>query len=239
MVEKMKHDVVYFVKDTPLNPELVYSLRSLEKNWSYNDVWFCGGCPERLKPDHHMKIKQIGFNKWEKVRYSIHLVCLNDQISDDFWLFNDDFFILKKSQDYKPQYNGRIDEYIELIKARHNGSHSEYTLRLLGTIRALEEAGCSTLNYEIHKPMLINKGKALEVLEKFNGVGGFRSLYGNYWKIGGIDRHDMKIKQMSYGRMDLVENEWDYLSTTDNSFQIGEVGRFIRDNFSERSRFEV
>lgn len=42
------YDVVYFVKDTERNEELKYSLRSLEQNWKYNKVWFCGGCPSDL-----------------------------------------------------------------------------------------------------------------------------------------------------------------------------------------------
>ena len=75
-------------------------------------------------------------------------------------------------------------------------------------------------------------------MERFPDVPGFRSLYGNYFGVGGVDVHDMKIKQMNYGRMDLVENEWDFLSTSDSSFRDGEVGRFIRNKFKERSRYE-
>ena len=86
--------------------------------------------------------------------------------------------------------------------------------------------------------MLLNRKKLLEVLEKFPNVPGFRSLYGNYWKIGGIDRHDMKVKIMNYNNMYAVENFWDFVSTSDESFRDGEVGRFIRNRFDKKSRFE-
>lgn len=36
-----------------------------------------------------------------------------------------------------------------------------------------------------------------------------------------------------------VVDEWDFLSTSDDSFKNGEVGRYIRDKFKERSRFEI
>ena len=230
-----KHDIVYFVKATSKNEELRYSLRSVEKNWPYFRVWFCGGCPDDITPDKMMKLKQQGLNKWEKVRNSIIAVCKNDEITEDFWLFNDDFFVMKKrKKDFEPQYNGLIADYIERIKKKYHGSHSEYTIRLLKTIETLEKANYESLNYEVHKPMLINRKKALEVLEKFPGVGGFRSLYGNYWQVGGENQHDMKIKEL--GVFDW--EDWEFLSTADKSFREGEVGKYIRGKFNKISRFE-
>lgn len=230
-----KHDIVYFVKNAVFNEELRYSLRSVESNWPHFRVWFCGGCPDGIKPDKMMRLNQPGLNKWEKVRNSIIKVCENNEITEDFWLFNDDFFVMKKRKaDFEPQYNGRIADYIEQIKKKHYGSHSEYTVRLMNTIDALEKAGFGTLNYEVHKPMLINRAKALEVLERFPNVGGFRSLYGNYWQIGGENQHDMKIKELRTFDWE----DWEFLSTADKSFREGDVGRYIRGKLNKISRFE-
>ena len=104
-------------------------------------------------------------------------------------------------------------------------------------LEALKKVGCTTLNYEVHKPMLINKQMGLEILNRFPDVPGFRSLYGNYYQIGGINRQDMKIRATSYNMS--VVDDWDFLSTSDDSFKNGEVGRYIREKFKERSRFEV
>ena len=230
-----KYDIVYFVKSDVFNEELRYSLRSVETNWPYFRVWFCGGCPDGINPDIMMRLNQQGLNKWEKVRNSIIKVCENNEITEDFWLFNDDFFVMKKRKaDFETQYNGRIIDYIERIKKKHHGSHSEYTVRLLKTIEALENADRGTLNYEVHKPMLINRQKALEVLDKFPEVGGFRSLYGNYWQIGGENRHDMKIKELRTFDWE----DWGFLSTADSSFREGDVGKYIRGKFNKISRFE-
>lgn len=233
-----KYDVVYFVKNNVINAELVYSLRSLEENWSYKRVWFCGGCPDSVKPDKLFRIEQRGLNKWEKVRNMIVDVCKNDNITENFWLFNDDFYILRPiSEDMPPQYNKTLVEYADYIEQKQ-GTADDHTCALKKAAEVLRNAGLTTFNYEVHKPMLINRKKALEVLDRFPNVHCFRSLYGNYWQIGGVSQHDMKIKKRNYGRMDLVENYWQFLSTSDTSFNEGNVGEFVRGRFNKKSRFE-
>ena len=234
-----KHDIVYFVKDEPENEELRYSLRSVEQNFSYRNVWFCGGCPDGLKPDKHFDLKQEEFVKWDRVRAMIAKVCENDEISEDFWLFNDDFFILKPMKGMKPQYNGELKPYIEYTESKHNGIADGFTIRLRQAYQDLTKAGLTTLNYEVHKPMLINRKKALEVLRAFPNTPCFRSLYGNYFAIGGEDKHDMKIKIENYAKILSVQNFWDFVSTDDKSFKNGNIGEFLREKFDKKCRFEL
>ncbi|MBR0403099.1 glycosyltransferase family 2 protein [Candidatus Saccharibacteria bacterium] len=235
---KGKYDVVYFVKDGPTNDELTYSLRSLEKNWHYKNVWFCGGCPANLKPDKHFKVNQNGASKWDRVRNMITEICKNDEITENFWLFNDDFFILKPAtENMPPQYNSDLISYIERIEKKQ-GASDDYTERLRVTANTLNGLGKTIFNYEVHKPMLVNRKKALEVLDKFPDTPGFRSLYGNYWEIGGENKHDMKLKVLQYSKMSDVENTWDFLSTSDTSFHDGVAGDFIRKRFYQKSGFE-
>ncbi|MBQ3474468.1 glycosyltransferase [Candidatus Saccharibacteria bacterium] len=237
---KGEYDIVYMVKDEYENEELRYSLRSVEQNWKYRNIWFCGGCPNGLKPDKMFPIKQEGFLKWDRVRDMLIKVCENDDISENFWLFNDDFFILKPmADDMQPQYNGELIPYIERIEKKHQGREDAYTSRLRQANNTLKKMGYTTFNYEVHKPMLINRKKALEVLKKFEGTPCFRSLYGNYYAIGGINKHDMKIKVLNYGKMYLVEGTWEFLSTSDDSFNYGQVGTFLREKFYKKCRFEL
>ena len=234
-----KYDVVYFLKQSPTNEELRYSLRSLEKNWQYNDVWFYGGCPSDIRPDHYVQLQQTASSKWQRVRNLVYEACKNDEITEDFWLFNDDFFILKKkSENMPPQYNKTLEKRIEKIEKR-NGHADEYTNRLKHLVKTLKSDSKGTLDYAVHKPILINRKQMLEVLEKYPDEPMIRALYGNYWKIGGVSKHDMKIKILNYSKMDLVMRDWDFLSTSDSSFQNGNVGRYIRDKFSVKSRFEL
>ena len=231
-------DVVYFVKDEPENEELRYSLRSVEQNFEYRNVWFCGGCPDGLKPDKHLKIRQDQFTKWDRVRNMIREVCTNEEISDNFWLFNDDFFILKPMKHMEPQYNGELKPYFEYVESKHDGIADGFTIRLRQAYQDMTKAGLTTLNYEVHKPMLINKKKALEVLERFPNTPCFRSLYGNYWHIGGEDKHDMKIKIENYKKILSVQNFWDFVSTDDKSFENGNIGEYLREKFDKKCRFE-
>lgn len=236
---KGKYDIVYFVKDCIVNEELRYSLRSVEKNCKYRDVWFYGGCPSTLKPDHHIGVVQIQPSKWERVRNMMMLVCQNDQITEDFWLFNDDFFVLKPMPEDMPAYhNGSIYRQIVRVEDRHGMTSNDYTRRLRHLCQTLERAGKGVNNYGVHKPMLINRKKMLEVLRLFPDEPMNRALYGNYWEVGGVRRKDMKIRVSEYN-MAKVDQEWDFVSTSDDSFSTGAVGRYIRSKFNERSRFEV
>lgn len=234
-----KYDIVYFVKDAPVNDELVYSLRSVEKNLPYRRVCFCGGCPKNLRPDQQIKVTQDGTSKWNNVRAMIAEICRSDFITDDFWLFNDDFFVLKPMpEDMPPQYNGDLISYVDRID-RKQGHSDDFTRRLRCAAEILAARGKTTLNYEVHKPMLINRKKALEVMEQFPRTPAFRSIYGNCLNIGGENKHDMKVKVTKFNKLFFVENVWEFVSTDDNSFESGDVGEMIRMRFTERSRFEI
>lgn len=237
--ERGKYDIVYFVKDCTTNEELRYSLRSVEKNFKYHDVWFYGGCPVNLKPDHHVAVVQSEPSKWERVRAMMMKACENDSITEDFWLFNDDFFILRPvPEDIPPYYNGSIYKQIVKVENRHGMVSNDYTRRLRHLIETLDRAHKGHNNYGVHKPMLINRKKMLEVLRLFPDEPMSRALYGNYWEIGGVRRKDMKIRVNSYEFMDEVKTQWDFLSTSDESFNGGNVGAFIREKFTNKTRFE-
>lgn len=233
-----KHDVVYFVKECPNNEELRYSLRSMEENWLYNDVWFYGGCPNELKPDHHVKSVQNAPSKWENVRNMMLEACKNEDITEEFWLFNDDFFIMRPIKDFEPRYDGTLTSKIQQIRDKHGGEDSEWTKNLGRLLELLKENGKSEFCYAIHEPMLINRKKMLEVLEKFPDEPMQRALYGNWWGVGGV--HDDDPKYAMPEPRDIAEKlgRHDVISTSDDSFKSGYVGRWLRDRFNRPSRFE-
>lgn len=237
--DKGRYDVVYFVKNCDIDEELRYSLRSLEENWKFRDVWFYGGCPKGLRPDHHIPVLQDARSKFENVRNTMREVCTNNAITEDFWLFNDDFFILKPvSEDMPPQYNGDLYERIVRIEDRHGQVSTTYTKKLRHLASTLRNARLSTKNYAVHKPMLVNRKKMLEVLDRFPDEPMIRALYGNYWGIGGVDKHDMKIELLDFDKMDMVGAKWEFVSTSDDSFNSGNVGRYLKAKFGHKSRYE-
>lgn len=228
------NDIVYFVKNASQNEELRYSLRSVDANFPHRKVWIYGGKPTDIVPDEFVPVRQIGTTKWEKVRNMLKSVCENEKITEDFWLFNDDFFINQKPTDFKPIYDGSIYKRIVQIEGRNYDKPSIYTMQLRLMLKELERRcpDAPMNNYAVHFPMLVNREKMLTVLNRFQSPM-FRVLYGNYWNIGGVDMKDMKILRNNNIPEDAV-----YLSSDDNSFMTGEIGRYIRKKFNGKSRFE-
>jgi hypothetical protein len=229
-----KHDVVYLVKDGAKNEELRYSLRSVEKNFPHGKVWFFGGGPQYLVPDERVKLAQYEDTKWHNTTALIRNVCMNPEVSDDWWLFNDDFFIMKPFKVKGAIYDRDLYRRIVEIENR-NGMHpSVYSCNLRKTALELESRGLGVINYAVHMPMLINKEKALATLEEFPGEPMFRSLYGNHHAIGGVQIPDCKCG--------MIGQEFDedaaFLSTSDTTWIRERVGEFIRETFTERCKYE-
>lgn len=229
----MKHDIVYILKNDIEPEELRYSVRSVEKNFTYSRIWFAGGIPDGIKPDRAMPIEQTGASKWEKVRNTLIEICNNDEITEDFWLFNDDFFVMKKVKDQAPMIAGTIRYRIDAIEKKYN-RRTKYSNQLRNTMNELRSKGFDRLDYALHVPMLINRAKALETLEAFPDCPMFRSLYGNQHRIGGVIAEDVKVLQMD----EEPPHDSVYLSTLDETFRDGRAGQYIRDKFKVPSQYE-
>ena len=226
---KVNNDIVYLVKESIINEELRYSLRTLH-NFPHNKVWFYGGCPKGLKPDYHIHCKQTG-NKWENVRMMLIKACKNPQLSTDFWIFNDDFFVMEKIENPINYYNGDLYKRIVTIEDKF-GRITSYTKLIRDVCKELESMGCETKNYTLHIPLLVNKNKLLELLKLTNCIG-YRSLYANYYEIGGEEMNDVKITNI-FKRY----RKGPYLSTDERSFN-GVVGDQIKKLFPNKCKYEI
>ena len=223
------NDIVYFVKDTDKNEELRYSLRSL-KNFPHGKVYFYGGCPKGLKPDVHIKVNQDQPTKWMNIFKMFKMACLNKDISKDFWLFNDDFFIMKPVKKGPNYFEGDLYKRVVTLEDKHGGI-TPYSQQLRYTLQELEGMGCETKNYALHVPFLINKNKGIELTNIINGPM-IRCLYGNYFNIGGENHSDVKIDSVTKGYKDT-----EYLSTNDKSFK-GLIGEQIKMKFPDKCEYE-
>ncbi len=229
-----KYDVIYILKYDVEPYELRYSLRSIEKNLPHGDVWFVCGQPFGLIPDRTITMRQKGILKWEKARSSMLKVCSNPHVPDKFWLFNDDFFVLKPVESETPFFGGTLRDHILHIEHRYNDKHTGYTRALRYCEFTLNDSDLPTFDYALHVPMLIEKEKMLAALESFPDCPMFRSLYGNYAGIGGNQHDDVKI----VGLMEKMTDDMDYVSTSNESFKNGIVGKQIRDMFPDMCRYE-
>lgn len=229
-----KLDVVYFLKENIESDEIRYSLRSVDENFPHARVWFVGGQPKGLTPDMRLYVKQNAPVKWLNVRNMLKAACENSDIPEEFWLFNDDFFILDRWGGEANRYNGTLRDHIVHIEKRHGGEQSAYSTRLRQCEKLLADAGYTTYNYAIHCPMLISKEKMLKTIERFPGCPMFRSLYGNMWRKEGFDVCELDNKIAD--KTGQAFGEW--CSTTDLSFRDGLVGDQIRFRFHEPCRYE-
>lgn len=230
-----KADIVYFVKNAPHNEELRYSLRSIEKNFPHATVWIYGFCPYELNTDRIVNVEQMEPTKWQNTRKLMAAACANDDITPDFWLFNDDFFIMKPITELPPLYDGDIITHIEEIKVRHGGAGTAYTRQLEHLVKTLKKAGYGTKNYAIHKPMLINRAKMRETLEKYPDEPMLRALYGNMHNIGGQPAKDCKIA--AHLRPNTKDEA--IISTDDYAFANLDTGDYIRAQFPDKCKYEV
>lgn len=230
----MKYDIVYILKNNIDSDEIRYSLRSVCKNFPYERIWFVGGCPVGITPDEHVDYRQVGYTKWQLATSSIYRACQLDGITEDFWLFNDDFFVMKPIDDLEPMIRGTLQQRIYDIQNPRNGIPSSYSQQLNKAMRTLKMNGYPQLDYALHVPMLINKEKALEVLNRFPDCPMFRSMYGNYWGIEAVKVKDVKVRNLTDCPKDSV-----LLSTDDKSFYHGKVGEYIRECFPEPCKYEV
>lgn len=229
-----KLDIVYFVKNTRKNPELIHSVRSVCQNFPYHKIWFVGGCPEGIIPDCHISVQPISNIKTKNTANLFKIVCENPSITDDFVLFNDDFFVLDKVTDLPPRYYSTLSWTASRIRTIY-GHSTRYTNLLEEASDALEEAGYETHNFDMHTPMVINKKAMLEVMARFPGVGCKRSLYGNYYELWkkGVEKSDVKI----HGTGPYLLDE-QFCSTDDESFIKGETGRILRNKFATPCKYE-
>lgn len=231
----VKYDIVYILKEDIDSEELKYSIRSVVENFPYNRIIFYCGCPNDIKPDVMIPFNQEGYGKINKVLMTLKTVMENDDISENFWLFNDDFFVMKPYESGLPWTNGSLLDVTENIEKRTNGFGSRYTDILKWTAKHLHDQKKDIKSYATHTPMLINRRKASIVLKSFSFPFSFRSVYGNFWKVPAKKHADVKIVDLDI----CPDDSYEFLSTNEKSFAKGKVGEYIREKFPTPSKYEI
>ena len=195
-------DIVYVLKKADDNPNLKYSLRSLVNVSGYNRVWFSGYCPTWTKPDGYILTRQ-NKSKWLNSLTNVIAACENDNITEDFILFNDDFFAIHPIHiDKHLSYcNSTLDtaiiNYHQTKDSTWKNSHaqSKQLLKALGSTHFD--------NFAIHTPMIINRKHFLEIIHhpliqnfiKTHSMLSYRNIYGNMYWVPPKNIMDVKLRQ--------------------------------------------
>lgn len=228
-----KFDIVYILKEELDTEELIYSLRSIEANFPHGKVWFVGGQPQGLTPDVAFKHKQVGESKWDLIRSSMLKVVGSEELTDKFFLFNDDFFVMKPFKgEFVNFVDGSLTERIEELR-KLNPWLNPYARTLYKAREELKSLGYGERNFDVHLPMLFTKEKVKEAINKCSSPQ-MRSIYGNITQEPCIEHKDVKVYDMN-----LVPEDMDFLSTNDDTFKKGKVGEYIRGVFSSPCKYET
>lgn len=220
-------DVVYVLREANWNPSLKLSLRSLN-NIKHGKVFTVGHTPVWVQNTIKIDVKQ-GEDRFRNTTRNLIAACEHPELSDEFILMNDDFYILRQIDDIPVYHRGLLGP---LAEAEDGGPYRkqrkeayEYLLSL-----GIEEP----LNYDLHIPMVVNKHKMLEILKDLKkGHSHKRSVYGNIVRLGGEFMNDVKI----HGNDDF-DPTLPFLSSNTDAIDHGLLGKFLKKLFKEKSIYE-
>lgn len=231
-------DVVYIVKPSNANEELRHSLRSVAANLPHRRVVIAGHKPVWAKGVLHIPTLQNSPSKYLNAEENWQAAMNHPGVSDDFILFNDDFFVMKPITEIPAAHRGDLDDVIEY----YSTMPSAYLSNMQATKEVLERLAFTDLkSYALHIPMVMNKERRkilqaiITLVNPMHLDTQMRTLYGNFWRVGGKQMDDVKVNKPG----EKFNPKSTFLSTSDQSFRAGEVGRFIRERFNEKCKYEV
>lgn len=238
-------DVVYTVRHGDRNDELRYSLRSLQ-NLPHDNVWFVGYTPRWAKVNS-IVTNQVA-TSYVNVLRNLQAVAENDDISENFYFFNDDFFVMKAMTSVPDFHRGDLTGHIRR-QYRTFGENNGYGKMMEVTKAILNEWDIGEpLSYTCHCPVMLNKSNIRILAQRlqdteYPGAGLLlRTLYGNLFQVGGIEVFDFKVTGAGIDIYQKVmarhDNDPPFLSTDDQSFWYGHVGAVIRVKFKKPSPYE-
>lgn len=224
-------DIVIPLKRAMNNEELRYTLCGIDKNVPHRTVWLAGYHPSWVKNVGYIEVRVPYGGKYAKAANNILTAARDPRVSDDFLLFNDDFFVMKPIERVEILHRGKLIDYIQKFKDQ-DMARGMYFHGLVRTYDALQSMGVKDpLNYSLHIPIEINKQKWLEMWKKRLEFGPepihLRTFYGNLHQIGGRQTDDVKI----VGQHIKPTGEETFLSTEDSSYASGKIGEYIRQQF--------
>lgn len=225
-------DYVYVCRSGE-NEELRYSLRSLEKNLPDVNVWLIGDAPSWYT-GNIVRTKSVG-QKYGVVRNSLKVLSETADISEDFILMNDDFFVMQPLEEVEVWHGGLLwDGWRSRSRLE---PHSVYAQYLLETYKTIKHSGVKDpINYELHTPLPMTKTSLSEAIGQ---VGLWRSIVANKNFVGGKEHEDVKLYHKSsplYRSREGLGNSL-YISSDDGSFDVLK-DKYLAELFSKPSRQE-
>lgn len=239
VMKNSKIDVVYIYKQQKNEEELRYSIRSVEKNFPHRKIWIVGDKRPRWANENlnFIECKNLPV-RYRDVNNKLLKAVSCPEVSEEFFFFNDDFFILNPVQSWRigAEFDGLMEDKVALMSIR-NGVDKEYLKGLKECDEILRENSTYARNFELHRPIRFEKKKLKKLLEKFPETPCRRSLYAEIFGYEKSKYIRMRKDYKLYGLSERVDIMKDMVSTSDLAFA-GQAGRIIRGMFKMRSKYE-
>ena len=227
-------DFVYICKPGN-NEELRYSIRSVINSFPEAKIWLVGGKPDWYSGNHiHVDQRH---HKYANAINNLHALCSAEEISNEFVLMNDDFFIIKKINKIDQFYNGLLSEKIDNY-TKITGSSMYIRKLILTNTRLIEQGIANPYDYELHIPMVMEKDKLLPIIKKYPNCL-WRSMYGNIYNVGGTQMEDVKVytNPRHLPRSKEITDNSTFMSTEDQAFNIM-LDKILSKLFTTKSSYE-
>ena len=233
-------DVVYILGTGSVweNNELRYSLRSIEENLrDFRNIWIIGEQPSWLHNVLVLPMADPTSDKWRNSYLKIKAAAKQPDLSDDFLLFNDDFFLNKpiSAVDFPYYFSGLL--------VRGGGVKQDLRLSPKGqTAGLLQKYGKKCFNFSLHCPIRYNKAKYLSmpISADLPGILSPRSFYCNYFEVPGKLRQDQLLGgTMTERRLNSYVADKEYFSIFSQFARDLVFRNWIIARFPKPSRFEI
>lgn len=222
------------VREGATNQQLRYALRSWAAHLPHGRVWIVGYRPPWLTGVEHIPTMQRG-TKYANTTLAVRKACEHPDVSEQFLLCNDDFFVMQPLPEQMPVlHRGPVREVERYYASRANGKYLRGLRETRDLLVSLDHP--DPLSYELHVPLPVSKAGMLEALD----IGAHldvlhkRTLYGNLAGLGGERIDDVKVLH----RGPRFPRDSTFLSTMPDSFTNGMVGAHIRRAFPRPCRYE-
>ena len=232
-------DIVYILGSGSVweNNELRYSLRSVAKNISdVGKIFIVGEFPEWLQNVTHIPCPDTYKTKWRNAYTKVLLACENPNLSDDFLLMNDDFFVLKpiEAESY-PYY------FSSVIHKTKGYRHARFLTSPILTANFLKLRSGNFFSFAVHRPIRLNKNLYLNMPRPDLSMAGFspRSLYGNYYNVHGVKCFDKTLTPLSnQNRIESIIGDRTDIGIFSETARSSIFRKWINSKFPEPSPYE-
>lgn len=236
-----KMDILIPVKQSERNDELKYVLRSIEAYVPHRNIVIVGYKPEWLTNDKFMPHDLKG-DKFTTVIHHIVHAAYDSTLSEAFILFHDDLFVLDKLYDL-PLWNiGSLEQWIKERDQKVRPSKQYQVENAKRTLYILKQWLIQEpLNYALHVPRVLSKSGVRDTWHSYQEIYPetepvlFNTLYHNRMQQKSTYHEDVKI----HDAISIPDFDDQFVSTTDHSFAYGEVGKYIRSMFPNKSKYEL